>query len=321
MAKRANTPTFVTEIPLKVNQPEEQVLLTRLEVARQLYNACLGEAVKRLGLFKQSKLYQFAKTLPVGKERTQAFQTARDFVGYTEYALHAYATQIYNGGRGWIAKHLDSNTSQKLATRSFLATERVNFGKAKRVRFKSKHQLDSLEGKTNKLGIRWKDEQFVWSGLTLTPLIDCNDPVILHGLHSPIKYVRLVRRKVKGRNLFFVRLINQGMPFQKPKHQLGQGVVSLDIGPSTIAIVGNGQAELKPFCNKLADKDKEIRRLQRQMERQRKSNNPDNFEPNFIDAKGRKKTGKVKQGANRTDGSTQTGISKPVNAKQRSSVS
>ena len=84
----------------------------------------------------------------------QPFQTAREFVGYTEYALHSYATEIRNGGGGWIAQHIDANTAQKLATRAFQAVERVNLGKAKKVRFKSKNQLDSLEGKTNTTGIR-----------------------------------------------------------------------------------------------------------------------------------------------------------------------
>lgn len=43
-------------------------------------------------------------------------------------------------------------------------------------------------------------------------------------------------------------------------------------------------------------KDGEVRCLQRKMEQQRRANNPDNFDPNFIDAKGRKKKGKVKKG-------------------------
>lgn len=136
-------------------------------------------------------------------------------------------------------------------------------------------------------------------GIDSESMIDENDPVILHGLNSPVKYVRLVRRKVRGKNLFYAQLINEGKPFQKPKHQIREGVVGLDIGTSTIAIVGNEQAELKPFCDELENKDKEVRRLQRKMERQRRANNPDNLEPDFVDTRGRKKKGKVKKGAKR----------------------
>ncbi|MDN5348299.1 MAG: hypothetical protein PWP65_1863 [Clostridia bacterium] len=48
------------EIPLRVSPPQEKALLVRLEAARQLYNACLGEAVKRVRLIQQSRLWQKA---------------------------------------------------------------------------------------------------------------------------------------------------------------------------------------------------------------------------------------------------------------------
>lgn len=46
--KREKTISFVCELPLKATQQQEIVLLTRLEAGRQLYNACLGEAMLRL---------------------------------------------------------------------------------------------------------------------------------------------------------------------------------------------------------------------------------------------------------------------------------
>jgi transposase len=272
------------------------VLLARLEAGRQIYNACLGEALKRLTLYKQSKLYQQARKLPKGKLRNETFNQARQALGYTEYALQSYANQLRHGGGGWLGKNLDSHTTQKLGTRAFKAVEKVNFYQAKRVRFKGKNQLDSLEGKSNSAGIRWRSETLCWSDLKLASKIESHDPVILHGLNSPIKYVRLVRRKRGGKNYFYAQLINLGIPFQKSKHQVGEGTVGLDLGPSTIAIVGEDQATLKPFCPGIADKSRQIRRLQRQLERQRRANNPNNYEPDFKDAKGRKKKGKIKKG-------------------------
>ncbi|HBB33887.1 MAG TPA: transposase, partial [Cyanobacteria bacterium UBA9273] len=62
---------------------------------------------------------------------------------------------------------MDSNTVQKLATRAYKAAEKVLFGKAKKVRFKGKNQLDSVEGKSNKTGMRWKGDSIEWSGLKL----------------------------------------------------------------------------------------------------------------------------------------------------------
>ena len=52
---KAQTPSFVLELELKVriSQAEEKALLTRLDVARQVYNACLGESLRRLNLMRQ----------------------------------------------------------------------------------------------------------------------------------------------------------------------------------------------------------------------------------------------------------------------------
>ena len=56
----------------------------------------------------------------------------------------------------FLAEHLDANTAQTLATRAYQAANRVCVGKARRVRFRSKGRgLSSLEGKTNKQGIRF----------------------------------------------------------------------------------------------------------------------------------------------------------------------
>ena len=37
------TPSFVCEVPLRVTPTQERTLLARLEAARQVYNACLGQ--------------------------------------------------------------------------------------------------------------------------------------------------------------------------------------------------------------------------------------------------------------------------------------
>lgn len=283
---KANTPSFVCEIPLRVSPSEEVELLTRLDAGRQLYNACLGEALARMRLSKQSKAYQIASSL--NKDdllRKQLFKQARVTYQYSEYALPSYATFIRHS---WIGNHIDANTAQKLASRAFKAVERVMYGQAKKVRLKGKSQMDSLEGKTNKQGIRWKDNKVLWSGLEISAIIEDYDTVIQHGLSSPIKYVRIVRRKRSGRNYFYAQLVCEGKPFRKPKNTMGTGIVGLDIGSSTIAIVGDKTARLLLFCAEIIFSEKKIRRLQRLFNRQRRANNPENYNENGTVNKGKK---------------------------------
>lgn len=265
------------------------MLLSRLEAGRQLYNACLGEAIRRIRLVRQSKLFGHAKSFPrmvngkPNKARSDAFKTAWDAYEFSDYAIQGYAIKIRNGGSGWIGEHVDADTAQKLGTRAFRAARNVMLGRSKRVRFKGINQMDSLEGKSKRSPMKWQNDTFLWKGLNLAPYLTLNDPVILHGLNSPVKYVRLVRRKLNGKNRFYAQLINEGKPFQKEKNKVGDNLVGADIGPSTIAVVSKDTAFLKPFCNEIADKSDEIARLQRRMSRQMRANNPDCFEPSRCD--------------------------------------
>lgn len=279
------TPSFVCEVPLRVSRAQEQSLLVRLEAARQIYNACLGQARGRARLVRESKAFQRARTVPRDDpERKRLFAQARTQHAFSDYALQAYAKPFLHS---WLGEHLDSHAIQKLATRAFGAANRQLLGKAKRVRFKGKQQLDTVEGKVNTSGIRWCGDHIEWLGLVLPARLDVRDLVVAHGLACPVKYVRLVRRKLGERNRFYAQLVCEGVPHRKPQHTLGQGVVGLDLGPSTLAVAAEQDALLQPFCPEVTPNWQHLRRLERQLDRQRRANNPANY-----DDRGRMKKGK-----------------------------
>jgi len=174
------------------------------------------------------------------------------------------------------------------ANRAFKSVQRLAFGQAKRVRFKGKNQLKSVEGKTNITGIRYisKTGHIEWKGLKLKCLIDANDKVVTYGLSHRVKFCRIIKRIFNGKTRFFVQLILEGKPLQK--FESPDNTVGLDIGPSTIAVVTDKQASLERFCDELKDKQKEIRRLQRKLDRQRRANNPQNYNPNGTIKRGKK---------------------------------
>lgn len=58
--KRAKTPTFLLELPLRVDWSQECGLRAHLEAARCLYNALLGEANKRLRRMRNDPAWQKA---------------------------------------------------------------------------------------------------------------------------------------------------------------------------------------------------------------------------------------------------------------------
>jgi transposase len=305
MSKRSKTPTFLVELPLRVDAQQAKHLRAHFEAARCLYNALLGEAMKRLKHMRADPGFQEARRIPKGhkQERQALFSALREEYGFSEYALHAYATKARTV---WIADHLDSTTAQKLASRAYQAANRVCLGQARRVRFKSRGRgLDSVEGKTNKQGLRFVLQApeegnagyLVWQQDRLPALIDWDDPVIKHGLAHRIKYARLIRCRATSPQAqgadcegyrYYAQLAVEGVPYQKPKHQIGEASIGLDLGPSTLAIVPKeGKARLLSFCQELKTDQRKKRRLQRKLDRQRRANNPQNY-----DAKGRVKKGK-----------------------------
>src|SRR5260221_1712424 len=90
-----HTSSFVCEVPLRVSRAQERIRLARLEAARQVYNACLGEAHTRVRLVRQSKAFQRARTLPRDDPtRKTRFTQARAQHAFSAYALHAYVQAI-----------------------------------------------------------------------------------------------------------------------------------------------------------------------------------------------------------------------------------
>src|SRR5713226_293733 len=306
--KKSKTPTFLLELPLAIEAGQAKRLRAHFEAGRCLYNALLGEAMKRLRAMRSDPAWQEARAIPQAQkqERREAFSRLRQAYGFSEYALHEFAK---TANCAWIADHIDSIMAQTLATRAYQAANRVCLGKAKNVRFKSKGRgLDSVENKWNKSGIRFVldpnagDGGFlIWNEEVLPARIEWRDAVVRHGLRHPIKYVRLVRRKASSPKAqgadsegyrYYVQLALEGTPHQKKKHTVGTDVVGLDLGPSTIAIVPQqGEAQLLPLCEELQPDARAKRRLQRKLDRQRRANNPQNY-----DEKGRiKKGGKGKR--------------------------
>ncbi|SRR5579871_2194377 len=291
------TPTFLLELPLQVTAGQAKRLRAHLEAARQVYNAILSEGQRRLRRMRADPAWQAARAIPRTKpqERKRAFGALRRQEGFSDYALHAAAKGL---NCTWIVTHVDAVLAQTLATRAYRALNRVCLGQARRVRFKSRGRgLSSVENKRNDTGLRFVLEQppeagsagyLLWQNDRWPAIIDWKDPVVTHGLRHPIKYARLVRRQASSARAagadaagqrYFVQLALAGVPYHKPKHVVGSDTVGLDLGPSTIAIVPReGEPHLEVLCAELAPDDQAIRRLQRQMDRQRRANNPDNYD-------------------------------------------
>ena len=216
------TPTFSCNFALHLSAHDRRVLRSRFEAGRQLYNACLGDLLRRADAARRTLEWKAACRLPryivvrdakgekkriPNPARKEAFQAVRTRFGLSEYSSHTHPS--LRAGC-WIRTHLDSNTSQKVATRAWRAVERNMYGKAGRPRFVPfTKPLDSLEGK-GQAGIRFVPKEkdgppprIKWASrkschgagfkLSLPLIVSPTDKVQAHALEHKVKYVRVLR--------------------------------------------------------------------------------------------------------------------------------
>lgn len=277
--KRARTDTFVLELPLVVVPSAERVLLGRFESARRLYNAVLGEALKRQRFMRESKSWQKAQLLIDKKERAATFRKISSTYSVTSASLSAFGSSCKNEA-GWNDR-LGAHETQKIAERAFAAVEAFGFGTRGKPRFKGMNRpLHSLEAKTNAAGIRWKagTASVQWNGVTLPAILapEGKDDYQLESLCRPTKYCRVVWRMLNGKRRWYVQLMQEGLPPVPVKREINHGKeVGLDIGPSTIAVVAEQVADLATFCPTVKQPWMKSRRIQRAMDRSRRSTNPE----------------------------------------------
>lgn len=259
---------------------QEDVLTKRLEIGRQIYNACLGELYKRYRTLQQSKEYREVCKMSKGKDRNKLFSELNKKYGLTEYSLHSFVKHMQK----YFKTNIDSLTAQKIATRCFNAFQKLMFHETDKVKFKRYGEMTSLEGKTNGSGIRFKEDILVWNGLKIPVMIDKNDDYAEMALTNKINYCRIVRKLIRGKYKFYVQLVLGGIPPMKIeketggiKNEISEGVVGLDIGTQTMAISSKKDVKLLELASEINNIDKQKRLLQRKLDRQRRANNPTKF--------------------------------------------
>lgn len=288
---------YCVTFPLITEKYQETILNKRFEISRQLYNAVLSKAYKRYKSMIETKKYrQLKEQINNANEKEKKLLYKQLNEMYKQYRLNEYSLhEDIQEMQHHFSENIDSFTAQKIATRVWSAFEDLLFGYGEIVHFKKYGELDSLEGKSNKTGIRFKDGFLIWNGLKIPVKIDYNNPYEYQALKDEICYCRIKRRFIKGKYKYYLQIVFKGVPPMKinkdgeVKRHIGNGTVGLDIGTQTIAIVSNVDVKLLELADRVNNIEKEKRRILRYMDRSRRANNPDNFNEDGTIKKGKLK--------------------------------
>ena len=304
-------PSFVLELEvsysgnlLKEHKPgtnlknlgTKHVLDTKMNVAVAIRNTCKKEALRRLHILQHDREYQaLIKEYRACKsdkksvaEINQKLRAVKKRVKFEEYDLHKYA--LYS--KHQYSDILGADECQKLATQAFKSVEKILYGKSKKVIFLPRTSDSSVEGKSNKSTLKYIGDACIQFGKeNQYPLvIKKKDAYAIEALKHPVKYVRLVRRTIRGRQRYFAQLIMDGIPPKAKNLNYGceNSRVGLDEGVSTIAVVSEKKVMLRELAPNTAIDEKKLRKLNRAMERSRRATNPGNYNSDGTVKKGKK---------------------------------
>jgi len=310
-----NAPAHVVSVPLRLNPAQRSMEDARFEAARRVYNACLGEAIHRSRKVRSDPAFELAKSLPKGKPgskasgaRSRAFREVEDAHGFTESSMMSFASGLRNG---WVREQVPAQEAQILGRRAFRVAKRWNLGLGGKPRFKPAHRgLRSLECKDLSGDLRPAIEDGVCVGikqgrditLRFAPIKSAagrkareakveRDRLLRQVDEGRVLSVRLVKNMVRGKEVFRAQFVMDGNPPQR--HEVGTGTVSIDLGPSFVAVVersnpGTGplapdapitRAGIHQLAEGAADYTRSVRRLQRKLDRQHRAGSPDCFRP------------------------------------------
>ncbi|MGP7816400.1 RNA-guided endonuclease TnpB family protein [Niallia sp. 01092] len=229
----------------------------------------------------------------------------------TEYAMHDYLKTI----RSHFGNTLNVDIAQKAATRAWNTFHKKLKGESKKVNFIKRGEMFSFEGKKNNIGWFYRNGAIVFRKTNIHLIMKKNDLYMQEALSNiennvefeyktkkgmlkeafhKVKYVRIVKRVIRGETRYFAQLIVQGFPPAKRnkdgsfKHQIGKGRVGGDLGTSSIAVVGENNVLLTNLAEIVMNQSRKIRLIQRKMDRSKRAINPKNYHQDGTIKKGKK---------------------------------
>jgi putative transposase len=292
--KRARgAPTHVRSWPLRPDAAQCRQVGIRFFTGVRVYNAVLGEFIRRGGAVKADPAWQAARELPLRsaderQRRGAAFRAVEAAHGFTVDAAQSFASSLR---KSWVREHLPAQETQDLGARAFDAVRQWHVGVKGKPRFKSaKRGLHSVAAKDGNGALRPKTDVrgrlvgLQWGAGLVIPIAvpaasgrrGCEQRTEIAEIEALIAAgkvlsARIVRTVINGRDTYRMQLVCDGRPSRR--HPVGNGRVSFDLGPSQIAVAveysdGSWSGWLEPLADAIGLDTMRLRRAQRRLDRQ-----------------------------------------------------
>ena len=190
------------------------------------------------------------------------------------------------------SKHLSSQQIQKEASRVWAGFKKVLYSDGKEVHFKKHDTFLTIGGKSNKNGVRFDKatQSIKWLGLNVQCKIPNNQKkqdYIQVALKDDISYCEIARKMFPtGWHYYVIIYLKGDAPVKKKKR--GKGIVGIDLGVSTIAVVGEKHIALEELAPNIQVYNDKIEKISQKMDTSLRMLNPEYFNDDGTIKKGKK---------------------------------
>lgn len=311
---RSQTPSFVVKVKLHLQDNVKKYLNKSFHIADSAYNETLSFGLKRFSAMKKNERYQellerrreVVKTQEnikkKNKEEAKQIKTQLKEIneelgkiqidyGLTKYQLSSWILERRKQTEAY--QHLNSGELQVISDNAYNTLTQVIFYKTKpeKLKFRSKYSLEhSFRNRENSTGTRLVEskktgvayrlyihKRYTFIDIPMNAFTEYQQVQLLRA--DKIKYVQIVSKTIRGKQVFYLQIVCQGIPVSKI--QKGEGVTGIDPGISTVAYVSKDSCELVDLVPKdFARKERLIQNLSRKIERSRRVNNPEAYNEN-----------------------------------------
>ena len=285
--------TYTYTLKLKTNNKMKRELNKRLQKGAVVYSETLKELLSRERKLKRDPLYKKAYKLEKGKERNAILNELDKKYNLSQFG----AVAIANKKRKDLCldAYIPNKVGQCLGDRAYLAFKKKHFVVNNTSKVIRPKMIDSLVSPAN-TGIRIKNGK-VYYGVTgkwkthllEIPVVYKNDEYEQEILRGKIVQNRILKKIQNGKEHFYLQMILKAEVAPR-KYDTSDmfGNVGIDIGTSTVAISSYYETKLEELAPGIDRQEKEIARLQRKLDRQRRANNPQNYNEDGTIVRGKK---------------------------------
>ena len=315
---RTQTPSFVVKVKLHLQDNVKNHLNKSFHIADSAYNETLSFGLKRFSFMKKNERYQELLELRREivkaqeniknkikqklkekakqkkaelKEIDDEFGENRMNYGLTKYQLSLWLLERRKQTVTY--QHLNTGELQVIGEEAYKTLSQVVFYKTKpeKLKFRSKYSLEhSFRNRVNNTGTRLVEskktgvayrlyihKKSTFIDIPVSAFTEYQQIQLLRA--DKIKYVQIISKTIRGKQVFYLQIVCQGIPVSKI--QKGEGVSGIDPGISTVAYVSKDSCKLVDLVPKdFARKERLIQNLSRKIERSRRVNNPEAYNEN-----------------------------------------